>query len=73
MSRKPASEWKPNSIPSKHKWEDDKCAKCGLVRKGSALSANLIPSRWPGGYFYTYLVEGEWVEGRPDCTIQNSK
>jgi len=68
MSRKPKEEYKSNSLPGKHRWEDDKCIRCGVTRRSSALSPKLTMSRYgPGRYFYQYLIDGKWLDDRPFC------
>jgi hypothetical protein len=51
---------------NKHRWIDDTCKYCGVVRKKETpLSKNLIG--WVGDYNLTYLVKDQWINKRPNC------
>lgn len=49
-----------------HKWNDNKCVKCGLERKPRALSKNLNMYA-VGSYLYDYLVDGKWMPKNQPC------
>ncbi len=50
----------------KHKWDGDKCERCGLERKSRALSKNLR-GYGAGNFLYDYKISGEWVASCPTC------
>lgn len=54
-----------------HKWENNKCVKCGLKRKKKSwkLCMAVLESGdvWAYGKDYFYLFEGKWKIMRPEC------
>lgn len=49
-----------------HKWNDNKCVKCGLQRRKHALTKNMN-TYGVGHYTYDYLVDDEWIPKNQPC------
>lgn len=52
------------SAKNNHRWNNDTCINCGLIRKKKPLTMNL---RSYGKYLHDYNVNGEWISIRPNC------
>lgn len=55
-----------------HRWQNDKCVKCGLKRKKKSWSKCMAvldngKDVWAYGKDYFYLFEGKWKMMRPNC------
>lgn len=49
-----------------HKWKDNVCVKCGLVRKPKPLSPNLL-TYGAGKYIFDYFRNGVQQYGAKTC------
>lgn len=59
---------------SRHKWSiDDVCVKCGIGRRGIAVSKNML--RYSTGSFigYEYFINDIWTSKRPCCNDVKQK
>ena len=54
-----------------HKWNNDICIKCKVIRKTTALSPNLR-NRF-NTYFYEYFINNKWIQDRPNCNKTKDK
>lgn len=48
-----------------HKWEDNKCIKCGIERRAAPFAHLKM-------MLYDYKFNGKWITDRPEC-INNLK
>lgn len=47
-----------------HKWEDNKCIKCGIERRAAPIHLKMK--------LYDYKVNGQWIQDRPECILIKS-